>query len=103
MINNMRFGARSVTPESNDAAEPGSSGGTNDQGSGQTDFRCDGIAWQAAMSIEGEDYARAYVERLQAGIARPGELAVLMSFLTGELLYGACRLIEKALEGHHHA
>jgi hypothetical protein len=36
-------------------------------------------------------------------MAHPGELAVLLSFLTGEMLHGACRLIEKALEGRGHA
>ena len=67
------------------------------------DFQCDGIALQAVLSIEGEEYAGAYIERLHAGMAQPGELAVLMSFLTGDLLYGACVLIEKALEGRHRA
>ncbi len=61
------------------------------------DFDCDGIAWQAALTIEGEDYARAYLDRLRAGISEPGELAVVLSFLAGEMLQGACRVIEKAL------
>lgn len=58
---------------------------------------------QAAELIEGELYASAYLTRLQAGTAQPGELAVILAFLTGEMLHGACRLIEKALEGRHHA
>ena len=66
------------------------------------DFQCDGIAWQAVWSIEGEAYARAYLERLHAGTVRPGELAVLLSFLTGEMLHGACRVIQKALTGVRH-
>ena len=37
---------------------------------------------QAALTIEGEAYARAYLDRLHADAAQPGELAVLMSFLT---------------------
>lgn len=66
-------------------------------------FRADGIARQAANAIEGEAYALAYVERLDRGTAQPGELAVLLSFLAGEMLHGACRVIEKALEGQRHA
>ena len=61
------------------------------------------IAEQAAWTIEGEAYALAYLKRLQAGMAQPGDLATLLSFLGGEMLHGACRLIEKALEGRSHA
>ncbi len=59
-------------------------------------------AGQAALTIEGEAYARAYLDRLHADAVQPGELAVLLSFLTGEMLHGACRLIEKALQGGRH-
>jgi hypothetical protein len=61
------------------------------------------MAQQAAEVIEGESYARAWLERMQAGTAEPGELTVILAFLQGELLHGACRLIEKAMEGRRHA
>lgn len=56
---------------------------------------------QAMLAIEGEDYARAYLDRLSAGNAAPGELAVILGFLRTEMLRGACRVIEKALAGVH--
>ena len=56
---------------------------------------------QAALIIEGEDYAREYLARLHGGIVETGELAVIISFLTGEMLHGACRLIERALGVPH--
>lgn len=59
-------------------------------------------AEQAALTIEGEAYARAYLERLQRGTVSPDDLAVLMAFLQGEMLAGACRVIEKALRGGRH-
>ena len=58
---------------------------------------------QAAMRIAGEHCARAYLDRLRDGTAQPGELAAMLCYLRGELLHGACRLIEKALEGRSHA
>ena len=54
---------------------------------------------QAADVIEGESYASAWLERLHVGVAQPGELAVILSFLTGEMLHGACRVIEKVIGG----
>jgi len=54
---------------------------------------------QAADVIEGESYASAWLERLHVGTAQPGELAVILSFLTGEMLHGACRVIEKVIGG----
>lgn len=57
----------------------------------------------AAEVIEGEAYAGAWLDRLHAGMAQPGELAALLAFLTGEMLHGACRAIEKALEGRRNA
>jgi len=54
---------------------------------------------EASDAIEGAEYARAYLARLQAGMATPDDLAVLMAFLSGEMLAGACRVIEKALGG----
>ncbi len=65
------------------------------------DFRAAGIAEQAAFTIEGEDYARACIERLRADSAEPDELAVLLAFLHGPMLRGACRVIEKELRGRH--
>lgn len=56
-------------------------------------------AESALLVIEGEDYARVYLERLHAGTAAPGELATILAFLTGEMLHGACRVLEKALGG----
>ena len=50
---------------------------------------------------EGEEYAKAYLYRLHAGTATPGELAVILAFLGGDLLHGACRVIEKALGDRH--
>jgi hypothetical protein len=58
---------------------------------------------RAALTIAGELCARAYLDRLRDGTAQPGELAAMCCYLRGELLHGACRLIEKALEGRHHA
>ena len=69
----------------------------------EVDFQASGFAKQAALVVEGEAYAAAYLERLQAGTAQPGELALIVEFLRGEMLHGACRAIEKALEGRHHA
>lgn len=59
-------------------------------------------AEQAALIIEGEAYARAYLDRLQRGTVSPDDLAVLMAYLRGEMLAGACRVIEKALRGGRH-
>lgn len=58
---------------------------------------------QAASAIEGEAYACAFLDRMHADVAQPGELAALPSFLDGEMLNGACRLIEKRLRGGCHA
>jgi hypothetical protein len=91
-------------PEKDDARELGGGAGFGDQRNLDSgDFRCCSISPQAAMTIEGEAYARAYLDRLRADAVRPGELAVLLSFLSGEMLNGACRLIEKALRGGRHA
>ena len=91
-----------VTPTSDEARlQPGVKGV---QGAADSpDFRCAGMSAQAALTIEGEFYARAYLARLHADAVQPGELAVLLSFLTDEMLHGACRLIEKALRGGRHA
>ncbi len=59
------------------------------------------LAGQAALTIEDEAYVRAYLDRLQSGTVSPDDLAVLMAFLSGEMLAGTCRLIEKALGVRH--
>ena len=69
----------------------------------ETDFHGTSAAAHAALTVEGEDYARAWLERLHADTAQPGERAVLMTFLTGEMQRGACRVIEKALGVRRHA
>ena len=91
----------SVTPAtSDDARELDGGAGTKDQGKADTgDCLGSGFADQAALLIEGEQYALAYLQRLHADMAQPGELAVILSFLGGEMLHGACRTIEKALRG----
>lgn len=75
-----------------------------DQGTTDSaDFQGEARAEQASLANEGEEYAQAYLDRLHAGIATPGELAVILAFLNGEMLHGACRLIEKTLKGLRHA
>lgn len=65
------------------------------------DFRDAPHVTQALRVIEGEAYAAAYLQRLQAGTAQPDELALVLSFLTGDMLRGACRVVEKALGVRH--
>ena len=57
------------------------------------------LAGTALLVIEGEGYARAWLQRLHAGTAQPDELAVILAFLGGEMLQGACRVLEQALKG----
>jgi len=59
-------------------------------------------ASEADQAIEGEQHARAYLDRLNAGMAQPDELAALMTYLRGELVQGACRAVEKALRGRRY-
>ena len=92
-----------VTPAS-ETAHVASAGRIEEQvQDDDANFHASGIAQQAAPMIEGEAYALAYLDRLQSGTAQPGELAVIVTFLAGEMLHGACRAIEKALEGQRHA
>jgi len=87
-----------VTPGSDEAP----AGGTAQEGT--ADNRDSASARQsehALRVIEGEQYARAYLDRLHTGIASPGELAVIVAFLSGDMLHGACRVIEKALGVRH--
>ena len=100
----MGASAPGLTSPSKDLAPGVMAEGFRDQGQDDgADFHAPGIADQAALVIEGGLYAQAFIDRLQAGIAQPGELAVIVAFLRGEMLHGACRVIEKALEGPHHA
>ena len=96
-------GAGRCTP-SNETTRARNAGRIEDQHQQDSvNFRADGIARQAADVIEGEAYALAYLERLQRGTVSPDDLAAVMAFLRGEMLDGACRVIEKALRGGHHA
>jgi hypothetical protein len=65
----------------------------------RTGADCAGIADRAVLLIEGEAYAEAYLQRLRSDLAQPGELAVVLAFLRGEMLHGACSVIEKVLRG----
>ena len=105
MAASRNFGAAApgwVTPAS-EAARVASAGRIEEQENRHADFHASGIAEQAALVIEGETYALAYLERLHAGMAQPAELAVVVAFLRGEMLHGACRVIQKAREGQRHA
>ena len=66
------------------------------------DFHCSGAAVQAAQVIEGESYAVAFLDRLKAGTAQRGELAMILAFLPGAMFAGACHVVENALEGLRH-
>jgi hypothetical protein len=57
----------------------------------------------AVAVIEAEAQAQAYLRRLHADMAHPDELAALMGCLSGDMLHGACRVIEKALREVRHA
>ena len=91
-------GAGQVTPRNDEGPTVAAVALPKSKRGNSLDFHGATPAQQAACIIEGEGYARAWLERLQGGTAQPGELAVILSFLTGEMLHGACRLIEKALE-----
>jgi hypothetical protein len=91
------------SPNRDEARAVGTAPGFRDQEQRDSiDFHGNGFGEQAARSIEGEDFARAYLARLHEGVAQSGELAGLLAFLSGEMLSGACRAIEKALQGAHH-
>lgn len=57
-----------------------------------------GLSAQAALIIEGEAYAAAYLERMRSGASPPGDLANLVEFLDGTMLDAFCRALEMALE-----
>ena len=92
-------GAMTPTSDQADGANVGQVGEQSKRV--RSDFRCFRVARQTPLTIEGEDYARAYLDRLQRGSVSPDDLAVLVAFLRGEMLAGFCRLIEKALGVHH--
>ena len=59
-----------------------------------------GRAEQDELQAEGAEFAAAWLERLNAGAAAPGELATLVQFLAdGPMLRGACARIETAVRG----
>lgn len=62
---------------------------------------CPDHATHAADVIEGERHAAAYLDRLNADMAQPAELAVIVAYLRGEMLHGFCRLVQKTLEARH--
>lgn len=95
------YWAGSSAPTS-ETAHVASAGRIGIQNNGPADFRGKGFADQAAQVIDGEAQARAYLDRLRADLAQPGELAALLTFLQAETLHGACRLIEKALRRVRH-
>ena len=97
-----RAGMADPDRPTSETAHVASAGRIEEQENRHADFHASGIAEQAALVIEGEACALAYLERQHAGMAQPGELATLLSFLTGAMLHGACRAIEKALEGRQH-
>lgn len=66
------------------------------------DFPADALSPQA-LADEGEAYFGEFLNRLHAGQADPAQLAALLSFLSGEMLHGACRAIVTALKGGRHA
>lgn len=49
------------------------------------------------FSSDAETHARFYLERVQAGMAEPGELSALMVYLVEEAVQGACRTLERAM------
>ena len=55
----------------------------------------------AAQVIDGERRATVFLDRVNTGLAQPDELAVIVTYLRGELLHGFCRLVQKALEARH--
>jgi hypothetical protein len=89
-----------VTPTSDEAPAGGAAQGFKIESSNLHSASAS-QSMHALRVIEGEEYARAYIDRLQAGIASRGELAVILAFLDGEMLHGACRVIEKALGAHN--
>lgn len=56
-------------------------------------------AGQALRVIEGERKAADYLTRLQAQLADPQELALIVAALYGAALHGFCRVLEKAIGG----
>jgi hypothetical protein len=61
----------------------------------------DAVHSEQALHSEGADYARAWLDRLSLGTAQPGELSTIVSFLNGEMLAGACDVIEQAVVVRH--
>lgn len=98
--NGVKAPSASAPAESDNARwQPGASVGLSSTDVDRLDSAS--ASTRGAMWTEGEAYAEAYLERLHAEVAQPGELAVILAFLCGEMLHGACRVIERALGVHH--
>lgn len=52
-----------------------------------------------SLALDAAEYAEAYLQRHSAGQANPEDLAVLVQFLTGEMLHAFCAVIHRALAG----
>jgi hypothetical protein len=61
----------------------------------------DAVHAEQALHSEGADYARAWLDRLSFGTARPGELSTIVAFLDGDMLARACDVIEQAMGVRH--
>ncbi len=57
---------------------------------------------QEPPANEADQYAIEYLARVRAGVAEPGELGALISYLVDESLHHACRRIERAMLGARH-
>ena len=95
-------GASATTPARDKGPTVAAAAPQESKQNNNLDFHSIGLAEQATLTIAGEHCARSYLDRLQAAVAQPGELAAMLCCLRGELLHGACRLIEKALGGRRH-
>lgn len=94
---------RDRLPHKNESPGLGGSGGLGQEQAQSVSLNCEGTGFanQALLAVEGEEYAQAWLDRLADGTAQPGELAVIVAFLHGEMLHGACRLIEKSIGRRH--
>jgi hypothetical protein len=91
-----------TAPTSDEAPAGGAAQGFREQAqSASLDFPATERAGQALRVIEGEAKAAQYLACLQTMQADPDELALIVAMLYGATLRGFCRVIEKALGGHH--
>jgi len=94
---------RDRLPHKDEPPGLGGGGGLGQEQAQSVSLDCDGTGFanQAPLAVEGEEYVQAWLDHLAEGTAQPGELAVIVEFLHGEMLYGACRLIEKSIGGRY--